>query len=67
LKISSNYKENGFFTIRRARETAAKYSGEKGLRFPSYLSTTSNVSDLQKIYQTGLVKFRVGGFTNIGN
>jgi hypothetical protein len=67
LKISSNYKENGFFTIRRARETSAKYAGEKGLRFPSYLSTTSNVADLQKIYQTGLVKYRLGSFTNVNN
>jgi hypothetical protein len=63
LSISKFYKENGYWTIRKARELAAKYAGEKGLRFPVYLSTVSNLEDLQKIYQTGLVKNRVGKFT----
>jgi hypothetical protein len=63
LSISKFYKENGYWTIRKARELAARYAGEKGLRFPVYLSTVSNLEDLQKIYQTGLVKNRVGKFT----
>jgi len=63
LSISEFYKENGYWTIRKARELAARYAGEKGLRFPIYLSTAENLADLQKIYQTGLVKNRVGKFT----
>lgn len=67
LSISVFYKENGYWTIRKARELAVRYAGEKGLRFPIYLSTAENLADLQKIYQTGLVKNRVGKFTtNIG-
>jgi hypothetical protein len=67
LSISNFYKENGYWTVRKARELAARYAGEKGLRFPIYMSTASNLEDLQKIYQTGLVKNRVGKFTtNIG-
>jgi len=67
LSISTFYKENGYWTIRKARETAVRYAGEKGLRFPIYLTTAENVKDLQKIYQTGLVKNRTGKFTNFGN
>ena len=63
LSISNFYKENGYWTVRKSRELAARYAGEKGLRFPIYMSTASNVEDLQKIYQTGLVKNRVGKFT----
>jgi len=59
LKISPYYKENGFYTVRRAREVVANYSGSKNLRFPTYLSTVSNVKDLKKIYDTNLAKYNL--------
>jgi len=59
LKISPYYKENGFYTVRRAREVVANYSGSKNLRFPAYLATVSNVKDLKKIYDTNLAKYNL--------
>lgn len=52
LIISDFFKKNGYWTIRKARETVARYKGEKKLPFPSYLVAAENYSDLKKIYDT---------------
>lgn len=54
--ISDFYKKNGYWTVRKARETVVRYAGQKGLVFPAYLLTASNYKDLQKIYDATVVK-----------
>lgn len=56
LVISDFYKKNGYWTVRKARETVVRYAGQKGLVFPAYLLTASNYKDLQKIYDATVVK-----------
>ena len=56
LKISDFYKKNGYWTIRKARETVARYAGKFGLEFPVYLLNVENNQDLRKIYQGAKVK-----------
>ena len=56
LKISDFYKKNGYWTIRKARETVARYAGKFGLPFPVYLLNVENNADLRKIYQGAKVK-----------
>jgi hypothetical protein len=56
LKISDFYKKNNYWTIRKARETVARYAGKFGLEFPVYLLNVENNQDLQKIYQGAKVK-----------
>jgi hypothetical protein len=55
LKISDFYKKNGYWTVRRARETMARYAGKKKKPFPKYLESVSNVKDLKKIYEANIV------------
>ena len=61
LRISDFYKKNGYWTIRRARETMARYAGQKKKPFPKYLESVSNVKDLKKIYDATIVKKIVDG------
>ena len=61
LRISDFYKKNGYWTIRRARETMARYAGQKKKPFPKYLENVSNVKDLKKIYDATIVKKIVDG------
>lgn len=53
--ISDFYKKNGYWTVRKARETVVRYAGQKGKAFPLYLQTASNYNDLQKIYNATVV------------
>ena len=61
LKISDFYKKNGYWTIRKARETVARYAGKFGLPFPVYLLNVENNADLRKIYQGAKVKGVIEG------
>ena len=61
LQISDFYKKNGYWTIRRARETMARYAGQKKKAFPKYLENVSNAKDLKKIYDATIVKKIVDG------
>lgn len=56
LLVSDFYKKNGYWTIRKARETVARYAGKFGLPFPVYLLNVENNADLRKIYQGAKVK-----------
>jgi hypothetical protein len=55
LKLSNFYKKNNYWTIRKARETVARYAGEKSMNFPQYLKNANNYNDLLKIYQASYV------------
>ena len=59
--ISDFYKKNKYWTIRKARETVVRYAGERGLRFPIYLTQAENVKDLRKIYDGAVVKKIITG------
>ena len=55
LQLSDFYKKNNYWTIRKARETVARYAGEKSMFFPQYLKTANNYNDLLKIFQASYV------------
>lgn len=61
LNISDFYKKNGYWTIRKARETMVRYAGLKGKLFPAYLAKASNIADLKKIFSATVVKKVVVG------
>lgn len=61
LVISDFYKKNGYWTIRKARETMVRYAGQKGKLFPAYLAKASNIADLKKIFSATVVKKVVEG------
>lgn len=61
LVISDFYKKNGYWTIRKARETMVRYAGQKGKLFPAYLAKASNIADLKKIFNATVVKKVVEG------
>jgi hypothetical protein len=56
LKISDFYKKNGYWTIRKARETVARYAGSLKFPFPNYLLKVENNDDLRKIYRAAKAK-----------